>query len=242
MDPATFLTSISAVVVTLLAAAGGGVFGAVVAARAQREVTARGLLADALLVQAKKEAWVLDGHGYETQSLSRHKPDELPLIPAPGGLWLRSVEVRAVLDGAPWCSPDKPKHCFGFIEGRRAWIVRDHLDPNLPDSYEDASPGGAHPAILSSQGFEELAAWIEQVASARSAWTMWGIPMGRQLSDAGLEMLKPLLKALATDDRIKVFQTGSSKRGAEHRGEGGRLTKRAVEFLREWQRKLDESD
>lgn len=224
MDLATFITSVGAVVVTLAAAAGGGVFGAFVAARALKEATARSLLSDALQIQAQKEAWILEGSDYSNQSLSRIEGAQLSTNHEGGAQWLRAVEVRAVLDGAPWCTPDSPKHCFGFVAGRRAWVVRDKLTANPNEGYTDASPGDAHPALLSSQGFEELAAWIEQVASARVGWSVLGFTFGRTLSNAGLEMLRPLLQALATDDRIAVFQTGNQ-----------RLTDRAESFLREWQ-------
>ncbi|WP_299161242.1 hypothetical protein [Accumulibacter sp.] len=220
------LTSVTAFLLTLFAAAGGGVFGAVVAARSLKEATARGLLTDALVVQAQKEAWILDGDAYEAQTLSVFRYSELSTSASGPLPRLKRVEVRAVLDGAFWCTPEPPKDCYGFIDGRRAWIVRDNLSAEKGPANPSAKTGTAHPALLSSRGFEELAAWIEQVASARSGWSFFGLFFfGRTLSDSGLEMLRPLLQALATDDRISVFQTGDHSR----------LTQRAESFLRDWQ-------
>lgn len=191
----------------LLGAVGGGLISGLVTWRMLRSETARQLLADALAIQAEMEAWILDGPDYMKRKLSDHK--SLPTAPSSADLWLRPVEVRAVLDEASWNSPTDP--CYAFVSGRRAWIVRDSVTGS--PVYPGALGGGWHPALLSSRALEDLCGWVEQVVIARRGWL---------LSKRGLKMLKPLLAALCTRDRLEVL--------------GTRLSSEAREFLAEYSR------
>ena len=133
-------------------------------------------------------------------------------------LWLRRVEVRAVLDAPSWNTPDRGDHegrWFRHIKGtRRTWIVRDRVTPEIrpEDNVDIAKEVDTRPALMSSRGMEELCAWVHQVALARQGWRGT-----RTLSDDGLELLKPLWAALVKDNRLAVF--------------GERLSKKAREFL-----------
>jgi hypothetical protein len=184
-------------------AIGGGLLSGYITWRMLRENTARELLSEALAVQALKEAWILEGRDYQHLTLSDNRE------PMGEGVWLRHVEVRAVLDDATWNSPQD--QCYGFIDGRRAWIVRNQL-VDEPVTNSQGGPLYDHPALLSSRAFEELAGWVERVASAKYGWT---------LSRRGLEMLKPLLEPASREDRIIVF--------------GDRLSLKARQFLK-WYR------
>jgi hypothetical protein len=186
-------------------AIGGGLLSALVTWRMLRENTARELLSEALAIQACMEAWILEGPNYSRLKLSENKG--LPTEPEDNSLWLRKVEVRFVLDDSKWNSP-KAQY-YGLIEGRRTWIVRNEV-LDYPPTHTGARPGDYHPALLSSRAFEELCGWIERVVSARSGW---------MLSSHRLKMLRPLLTAVATEDRIEVF-------GIENR-----LSQRAHKFL-----------
>ncbi len=173
----------------LLGAVGGGIVSALVSWRVLCSKTARGLLSDALRIQGEKEAWILEG-GQNGTRLSEHPG--LPTVLAPG-LWLRPVEVRAVLDEARWSAPDDP--FYGFIDGRRVWIVRDIVEGQIV--YAGLLRSGWHPALLSSKGLEELCGWIEEVATAKHGW---------MLSRHGMEAIsRPLLRALSTKDRREVL-------------------------------------
>ena len=186
----------------VLGAVGGGLFSALVTWRMLRSETARRLLADALAIQAEMEAWVLEGPGYGEKKLSEN--GELSTTATPAGLWLRPVEVRAVLDEAMWNSP--ADQCYDFIGGRRTWIIRDAVTGSR--AYSGALREGWHPALLSSRALEDLCGWVEQVAISRQGW---------MLSDRGLDSLKPLLQAVCTADRLSVL--------------GNRLSKESQEFL-----------
>jgi hypothetical protein len=167
-----------------------------------REQTARQLLSDALAIQSEHEAWILEG-----AEAGARLTDATTLTvgePSEDGLWLRSVEVRSMLDGHKWNCPKNP--FFGFVEGRRAWIVRDVVVDLSGTGESKVDP---RPGLLSSRAMEELVAWIERVENARSS---------RMLSRSGYRMLWPLLLPLATDDKINAF--------------GGRLRDRSVHFLR----------
>jgi hypothetical protein len=167
----------------LLGAVGGGIISALVAWRMLRAETAQNLLRDALTIQAEMEAWILEGPGYENERLSQSKG--LPMEPTDEGRWLRQVEVRAVLDEASWNAPED--QAYGFIVGRRVWIVRDTI-VGRPVSHGEVF-GGWHPALLSSRALEELCGWVERVSTSSK---------GRLLSKRDLETLKPLLGALCT--------------------------------------------
>ena len=87
-------------IVLVVGAITGGVLGAVALlvtwwvdgrARDVRELLHRGLE-----IQALKEAWILEGRGHEQAKLSMH-PNLPEASPSDGGLWLRRVEIRAVL-------------------------------------------------------------------------------------------------------------------------------------------------
>lgn len=189
----------------LLGAVGGGIISGLVTWRMLRAETARELLRDALVLQAEMEAWILEGPGYENKRLSQHKG--LPVDPIDKGLWLRQVEVRAVLDEASWNAPED--HAYGFIVGRRVWIVRDTIAGRSVSRGEVF--GGWHPALLSSRALEELCGWVERVSTSSNGWL---------LSKRGLATLKPLLGALCTNDRLDVLR--------------GRLSNEARAFLQEY--------
>jgi hypothetical protein len=198
----------------LLGAVGGGLVSAVVLWFEKREKNAQELLAQAMEIQSLKEAWILEGKEYHRQRLSDHR--ELATEdPEDGGLWLRQVEVRTVLDQPRWNA--EIGSYYGFISGRRAWIIRDVLEKGL--AYPEMQSGkiSYHPALISSKGMEELCAWVERVASTKARWISGG------LSPTGIATLKVLLLAVAGEDRIKVL--------------GDRLlSTRAQKFLR-WYRK-----
>jgi hypothetical protein len=122
-------------------------------------------------------------------------------------LWLKRVEVRAVLDEANWNSPStKP---YGFVGTRRAWIVRNEITKRY------LGPTTEHyPALISSRGREELCGWIERVQKAHA-----GPPIWRTVRDSDLEMLRPLLQQLAREDIVEVL--------SRHDG----LTTKSVAFL-----------
>ncbi len=194
----------------LLGAVGGGVLSALVTWRMLRADTARRLLANALTIQGEMEGWILEGPGCERKKMSE-QPD-LGVEHAAGALWLRPVEVRAVLDQAKWNSPKQ--QLYGFISGRRSWIVRDVV--TAPEvAYSGPSAESCRPALLSSRGMEELCGWAEQVALARDGWL---------LSKRGLAALRPLLLAICTRDRMEVL--------------GDRLSEKARRFLEEYSRSV----
>ena len=193
-----------------LGAVSGGFIGALVALilwwKGTQASNARELLAEALTIQALKEAWVLDGQNYQEETLSHNR--NLTMSLNEKKLRLRRVEVRFVLDDASWNSPDN--EYYGIIDYRRTWIVRDKVHQN-EYAYKGGPPVDYHPALLTSRALEELCGWIERAASARNGW---------MLSRHGLEMLDPLLRAVTAEDRIEVFK----KRD--------RLSPEAINFLR----------
>lgn len=209
----------------------GGIAGGAVSAgvailiwwRDTRVKTGRELLVEGMAIHALREAWVLEGTteqaNYKTTSISVHK--NLATKRAPGALWLRKVEVRAVLDQPDWNAPNN--QFYGFIDGGRAWAVRDNLPAKrsyeLTIGTDDPDP---HPALLSSRAIHELCAWVERIASI--CWSVSGIkkPIAPILSRHTLIMLGPLLLSLSGEDRIRVL--------------GDRLSKRSQRFLH-WYRK-----
>lgn len=185
----------------LLAAAGGGLVGAW---KISGENTARELLSEAMRIQGLLEAFILDGKDYEKKTFSENRDLQTDDSDTKD-LFLRKVEVRQVLDEAIWNSPKSKEGKHYNLNGhRRAWIVRDKIardKDDLPVLYGmGARPGNYHPALLTSKAFEELWAWIEQVACARYGWWIF-----KNLSDDGYYILKPLLGALAEKDRIGVI-------------------------------------
>ena len=108
----------------------GGVAGACALLLDSRMRCLRELAIQSNEVLSSHEAWVLEGEGSSDSKLSDHlvvKPCETST-----GLWLRQVELRFVLDSPVWngSSSLEEQHgnYFGVINGRRAWIIRDHLD------------------------------------------------------------------------------------------------------------------
>ena len=171
---------------------------------AKRDETARTLLNEGLAVHALMEAWLLEGPNYETLALS--KAPALTSRQSDFGPWLRQVEVRAVLDQAPWSAPTN--RFYDFIDGRRAWIVRDSVPKTGCPSFETRSIGNyltvkPHAALLSSRALQELRGWVERVASAYDA---------NLLSSAGLDSLRPLIVSVAGQDRLAVFPAHFSER------------------------------
>lgn len=199
----------------VLGALGGGIAAALVTFLMLRQNEMQDLLSRMLAIQACKEAWILDGRGWEVEKLSRQK--DVPIgEPSGGGLWLRKVEVRAVLDDFQWNQPED--QFYKFLDGRRTWIVRDCAESSIAYSGGLAEKGRkGHPALISSRGFEELATWIERATSDRTFASLW------LLSSRGLDMIKPLICALYTKDRREAF--------------GKRLTQKAHEFLEQQEQK-----
>ncbi|MEO8047124.1 MAG: hypothetical protein ABI684_07550 [Nitrospirota bacterium] len=201
-------------VTLLIGAVTGGFLGALATGLVwwfdRRTQTIHTLLTEGLAVHALREAWILEGSSYETIKISNSRA-LISQQEAFNGLWLRQVEVRAVFDESRWNSPDD--QYFAFLEGRRAWIVRDSI-LEQPHSYSTRTSGvQPHPALLSSQAMEEICGWIERAASAKRGW---------RLSTYGCRVLRTLLDPVAGEDRIGVF--------------GERLTADARNFL-EWYRK-----
>lgn len=182
----------------------GAVIGAIVASTitagtvlytstsARQETTARELLSEVIALVSLKEGWLLQGEGSQTAKLS-DKPG-LPEAERGSGLWLLPVEIRAILDEAQWNSPSDPS--YGFIQGRRVWIIRNEVLPDVPLSYLGFNQEH-FPALISSAGMQELCAWIERVQIAHNGGT---------LSDRGLTPLRPYLVPLAQEDRVKALR------------------------------------
>jgi hypothetical protein len=160
----------------------------------RRATTLREFLRHGLEVCKLREAYLLSGDQASSVVLADH-PD-LPTKPSkerPSDLWLRQVEVRAVLDQPAWNTPSQP--LYGFLDGRRAWIVRNEARSEL--SYGESLGLPIQPALLSSQAIEEICGWIEEVAAARPRWLLLG--------HASRKALRPLLIPLTGEDRISVL-------------------------------------
>ncbi len=179
---------IGAVIASLITA---GVF-VYAGAKVLQANTARELLAEVVAIDSLQEGWLLQGEGSQTAKLSDHPG--LPLTQSGSGLWLMPVEIRVILDEAQWNSPPDPS--YGFIQGRRVWIIRDQVLPDAPRSYSGVKE--AHfPALISSDGRQELCAWIERVQIAYNGGT---------LTDQGLAPLRPYLVPLAQEDRVSALR------------------------------------
>jgi len=161
-------------------------------ARVQQGNTARELLSEVIALISLKEGWLLQGEGSRTTKLS-DKPGLLE-AQSDSGLWLMPVEIRVILDEAQWNSP--PNSSYGFMQGRRIWIVRDQILADAPLSYSGVAQEH-FPALLSSSGMQELCAWIERVQIAHNGGT---------LTDRGLTPLRPYLVPLAQEDRVRVLR------------------------------------
>jgi hypothetical protein len=177
----------------------GAILGSVITAgsflylttKARQENTARELLSEVMALVSLKEGWLLQG-GSQNAKLSDNPG--LPETESGPGLWLLPVEIRAILDEAEWNSP--PDQNYGFMQGRRVWIVRNEIVPGAPLSYSGLTQMH-YPALISIAGMQELCAWIERVQIARSGGT---------LTDRGLAALRPYLVPLAQEDRVKALR------------------------------------
>jgi hypothetical protein len=181
----------------------------------RQENTARELLTEALSVLSLKEAWLLQGRNSQTAKLTQTKG--LQETPTGNNLWLRPVEVRAVLDEAQWNAPRGAQY-YDFLGGRRAWIVRNEILPNQPPTY----PGRTKthfPALISSKGWQELCGWIERVQLAYNAET---------LTDDGLWPIARYLFVVSQEDRIAILEDS--------------LSPKSVKFLRDMRARLNPSE
>ena len=103
--------------------------------KARQETTARELLSEVIVLMSLKEGWLLQGEGSQTAKLSDHPG--LSETESGSRLWLLPVELRAILDEAQWNAP--PDQNYGFMQGRRVWIVRNEITPGAPLSYSGLS-------------------------------------------------------------------------------------------------------
>jgi hypothetical protein len=160
--------------------------------KARQENTARELLSEVIALVSLKEGWLLQGEGSQTAKLSDN-PGLLE-TESGSGLWLLPVEIRAILDEAQWNSPSDQS--YGFMQGRRVWIVRNEIMPDAPLSYSGLTQKH-FPALISTAGIQELCAGIERVQIAYNGGT---------LTDRGLTPLRPYLVPLAQEDRVRVLR------------------------------------
>src|ERR1035438_8885998 len=160
--------------------------------KAQQGNTARELLSEVVALVSLQEGWLLQGEGSRTVKLSDNPG--LLTTQSGSGLWLLPVEIRAILDEAQWNSPSDPS--YGFIQGRRVWIIRNQILPNAPLSYTGVTQEH-FPALISSAGMQELCAWTERVQIAHNSGT---------LTDLGLTPLRPYLVPLAQEDRVGALR------------------------------------
>jgi hypothetical protein len=176
----------------------------------KRDEIARALLTEAQVVWGLEEAWILEGPNYDKVKLS-----ELPNLPTErshDGLWLRKVEVRAILDEAVW-NASGVRPFYNFIDSRRTFTVRDELlidrPPSQPTHQSNYLAVKPHPALISSKGYNEIRGWIERVASAYEA---------RFLSADGIAMIQSYIMNVYGEDRLNNY--------------GPLLSARAQKFLR----------
>jgi hypothetical protein len=160
--------------------------------KALQESTARELLSEVVAIVSLQEGWLLQGDASQTAKLSDNPG--LPEAQTGSGLWLLPVEIRAILDEAQWNPPADPS--YGFIQGRRVWIIRNQILRDAPLSYSGVKQEH-FPALISAAGRQELCAWIERVQIAYNGGT---------LTDRGLAPLRPYLVPLAQEDRVNTLQ------------------------------------
>jgi hypothetical protein len=160
--------------------------------KAQQGNTARELLSEVVALVSLQEGWLLQGDGSRTAKLSDNPG--LLATKSGSGLWLLPVEIRVILDEAQWDSPSDQS--YGFIQGRRVWIIRNEILPDAPLSYSGVTQEH-FPALISSAGMQELCAWIERVQIAHNSGT---------LTDRGLAPLRPYLVPLAQEDRVGALR------------------------------------
>ncbi len=160
--------------------------------KARQENTARELVSEVIALVSLKEGWLLQGEGNQTAKLSDNPG--LQEAESRSGLWLLPVEIRGILDEAQWNSPSDQS--YGFMQGRRVWIVRNEIVPDAPLSYSGLTQKH-FPALISIADMQELCAWIERVQIAYNGGT---------LTDRGLAPLRPYLVPLAQEDRVRVLR------------------------------------
>jgi hypothetical protein len=158
---------------------------------ARQDTNARELLLEALNILSYQEAWLLQGPGSQKAKLIDNR--DLKQTPLENGLWLMPVEVRAILDEAEWNTPIEES--YSFLNGRRAWIVRDHLTGKM--DFEQGLATVHFPALLSSKGRQELGGWVERVQMAYSSGA---------LSEDGLAPLKLYLDVVAPPTRVNILR------------------------------------
>ncbi len=161
-------------------------------AKVLQATTARELLAEIVAIDSLQEGWLLQGEDSQTAKLSDHPG--LPETQSGSGLWFMPVDIRVILDEAQWNSPTDAS--YGFIQGRRVWIIRNQILPDAPLSYSGVKQEH-FPALISSAGRQELCAWIERVQIAYNGGT---------LTDRGLAPLRPYLVPLAQEDRVNALR------------------------------------
>ena len=160
--------------------------------QARQEATTRQLLSEVVALVSLQEGWLLQGDASRTAKLSDNPG--LPQAQTGSGLWLLPVEIRAILDEAQWNSPSEPS--YGFLEGRKVWIIRNEILPDAPLSYSGVNQEH-FPALISLAGMQELCGWIERVQIAYN---------GGALTDRGLAPLRPYLVPLAQKDRVRALR------------------------------------
>ncbi len=161
-------------------------------AKVLQATTARELLAEIVAIDSLQEGWLLQAEDSQIAKLSDHPG--LPETQSGSGLWLMPVDIRVILDEAQWNSPTDAS--YGFIQGRRVWIIRNQILPDAPLSYSGVKQEH-FPALISSAGRQELCAWIERVQIAYNGGT---------LTDRGLAPLRPYLVPLAQEDRVNALR------------------------------------
>jgi hypothetical protein len=178
---------IGAVIASLITA---GVF-VYAGAKVLQANTARELLAEVVAIDSLQEGWLLQGEDSQSTKLTDHPG--LPETQSGSGLWLMPVEIRSILDEAQWNPPPDPS--YGFIHGRRVWIIRNQVLPDASLSYSGVKEEH-FPALISSDGRQELCAWIERVQIAYNGGT---------LTNQGIAPLRPYLVPLAQEDRVNAL-------------------------------------
>lgn len=203
-----FETLIAAVIGASIAAAAA--YGVWIAGT--RERNDHRFLVEALALMAMKDAWIAENWGPGRRALSRAPKLSTDIHAAEP--WLRNVEVRAVLDQPAWNTPGDgeretvPPRFYGFLEGRRAWIVRDEVTEEQEYEEGNQMPDArvpAYPALLSSRALEEMCGWIERVADA-----YFHFP--RLVSGHGLEALSVLLRGITYKRRRDLLSRRLSKK------------------------------
>ena len=191
----------------------GGVLGAVISASVTLHLSERQSQLDTVVrldraarrLFATKEAWILEGPSYRIDGLHDHP--NLPTKPGrDDGRWLRKVEIRTVLDQEAWNVPPvqppygSAKFLYGILGGRRAWIVRNRVtgDFSHQEDLADSPNLDPHPALISSEGLFEIAAWLEEVARAYY--------QERTIDDDDLHSLWRPLYVLSAQDRADILE------------------------------------